>query len=324
MNNDICKELRIDPEFSELIVPLSSDEYCYLEQNIRREGCFEPLMVWKNIIVDGHDRYQICIRWGIPFQIKQIDFVDREDAISWICSMQLGRHDISEESRRYLIGRQYDAEKMTRRRKARTDGSFPAHRKKTAVKESFASTDQVRCCRKTTSQKLAEKYHLSHATVEKYVIYSHALDSICKKSPSMFHMILSGKYAISQENVIMLSQMDEASIQKLKGSLEKKKQRHNAPIRVFSDQIQECFLGKEVPVLQPQIKSMPAYDPDAEISGLVFTIPSWNSSLSKLRNNADLTITSPGARKKLDLVLSELMNSIRIILHMIRSVDGDC
>ena len=324
MDNDSYKGLRIDPEFSELIVPLSTAEYHSLEQVIRTEGCHEPITVWKNTIVDGHDRYRICIRWGIPYQIRRMEFIDREDAISWICAAQLCRRDISEETRRYLIGKQFNAEKMTRRRKAWIDGTFTAPKENVSQTELLTSKDQVRQCRKSTSQKVAEKYHLSHATVEKYANYSHALDTIGLKSPSMFQMILSGKYAISQENVIMLSQMDIASIQKLRDRLEvTKKSAHNASIRVFADQIQECFLGDEMPVLRPQIKNMPAFDPDAEVTGLELTIPSWINSICKLKNNVDLGIVSPETRKRLETVLSELMKSIRIMMRMIRSVDSE-
>ena len=64
-------QLRIDPEFSELIPPLSESEYEYLEDNIRKEGCLNPIIVWKNTIIDGHNRYRICKKWDIPFEIEE-------------------------------------------------------------------------------------------------------------------------------------------------------------------------------------------------------------------------------------------------------------
>ena len=52
--------LKIDPEFKDLIPPLSSDEYEQLENNILYDGCREPLIAWNDILVDGHNRYDIC------------------------------------------------------------------------------------------------------------------------------------------------------------------------------------------------------------------------------------------------------------------------
>ncbi len=124
MGNNGFQGLQIDPEFSSLIPPLSVSEYHYLEDSIRKEGCREAIIVWGKTIVDGHNRYQICCQWGIHFQTRSMEFDNREEAISWICSTQLGRRNISEETRKYLIGKQFDAEKMITKRKKRTEGTF--------------------------------------------------------------------------------------------------------------------------------------------------------------------------------------------------------
>mgnify|MGYP000089269522 len=95
--------LEIDPEFKTLIRPLRKDEYLQLEVNLAVDGCREPIITWNNIIVDGHNRYEICNRLHIPYAIREMPFENREQAIVWICSNQLGRRNITEETRRYLI-----------------------------------------------------------------------------------------------------------------------------------------------------------------------------------------------------------------------------
>lgn len=42
-------ELVIDSEFKEWLMPLSSEEYEYLERNIIADGCRDPLVVWNGI-----------------------------------------------------------------------------------------------------------------------------------------------------------------------------------------------------------------------------------------------------------------------------------
>lgn len=65
-------KLNINDKFKNLIPPLSDDEYKQLEDNILRYGCREPLCVWNNTIIDGHNRYAICSKNNIPFSIQEI------------------------------------------------------------------------------------------------------------------------------------------------------------------------------------------------------------------------------------------------------------
>ena len=108
--------LKIDKGFQELIRPLFKNEYLQLEANLISDGCREPIAVWNGVIVDGHNRYKICTEHGIPFSIVEMHFNYREEAIAWICANQLGRRNLTEESRKFLIGKQYESEKIVSRR----------------------------------------------------------------------------------------------------------------------------------------------------------------------------------------------------------------
>ena len=114
--------LEIDQEFKTLIRPLRRDEYLQLEVNLTIDGCREPIATWNNIIVDGHNRYEICNRLHIPYAVREMPFENREQAIVWICTNQLGRRNISEETRRYLIGKQYELEKVARKNPPNING----------------------------------------------------------------------------------------------------------------------------------------------------------------------------------------------------------
>lgn len=86
--------LVIDPEFKNLIPPLTSEERQQLEQNLVDEGCRDALVIWDDIIVDGHNRYEICKKHNIGFEVSEKHFVDREEAKIWIKKNQLGRRNI--------------------------------------------------------------------------------------------------------------------------------------------------------------------------------------------------------------------------------------
>lgn len=89
-------ELKIDPEFKNLIPPLTKDEYEALEQSLLAEGCKHPIETWNDVIVDGHNRYEICKKHGIPFNTLERQFVDKNDAEIWIIKNQFARRNLSD------------------------------------------------------------------------------------------------------------------------------------------------------------------------------------------------------------------------------------
>ena len=72
-------ELIRDPEFSRFVPPLSKKELELLEQSILREGCRDAIVTWNGVILDGHNRYTICTRHGLPFNTKEILLESRDD-----------------------------------------------------------------------------------------------------------------------------------------------------------------------------------------------------------------------------------------------------
>lgn len=86
----------IDKEFKEIIPPLTAEEYAGLELNILEEGCRDAIVTWNGIIVDGHNRYDICTSHNIPFKTIEKDFESRNDAKIWIMRNQLARRNLTE------------------------------------------------------------------------------------------------------------------------------------------------------------------------------------------------------------------------------------
>ena len=105
--------LKIDPVFQGKIPPLTFEELNQLEANILRDGrIINPIIVWQGLIVDGHNRYTIARKHPeIPFTVHEKEFASRYEAIIWICKNQLGRRNLTPEQKKYLIGKQYEAEK---------------------------------------------------------------------------------------------------------------------------------------------------------------------------------------------------------------------
>jgi len=88
--------IQIDTEFQSLIPPLSAEEKAQLEANIVADGCRDPLVVWGEILIDGHNRYEICTRLGLPFETVVKEFDSRVHARIWMRQLQRGRRNLSD------------------------------------------------------------------------------------------------------------------------------------------------------------------------------------------------------------------------------------
>ena len=90
------KEYKINPELNEVLPELSGADYKALEQSLLTEGYKgAPIMVWGDIIVDGHNRYEICNKHNIAYEVKEIEFGSKEEAIIWMVRQQLGRRSLT-------------------------------------------------------------------------------------------------------------------------------------------------------------------------------------------------------------------------------------
>jgi N6-adenosine-specific RNA methylase IME4 len=98
-------EIIIDPEFSQCIMPLRPEEAAELENSILAEGCRDALVTWGDILIDGHNRHEICNRHGILFATVERHFESRDEAKQWIITNQLGRRNLSESQRAMLAAR---------------------------------------------------------------------------------------------------------------------------------------------------------------------------------------------------------------------------
>ena len=90
-------------KYQDIIPPPSDEEFRQLEQNILADGIRDPLVMWGNVLIDGHNRYKIAQKHGLPFETKQIDFIDEGDARIWIISNQIGRRNIEQYVRGELV-----------------------------------------------------------------------------------------------------------------------------------------------------------------------------------------------------------------------------
>lgn len=88
-------DIKIETEFKDLLPPLTEEQKKNLEKDIIKNGCLNPLIVWKDILIDGHHRYEICQRNNIPYDILEMEFKDKLAAMEWAWSNQKNRRNLN-------------------------------------------------------------------------------------------------------------------------------------------------------------------------------------------------------------------------------------
>jgi hypothetical protein len=110
--------ITVDHVFAGYIPALSSEELSQLEENlVEHGGARDPLVVWrsgkKDILLDGHNRYEICTRLGLSYDVEPMEFGSRDEAADWIDRNQLGRRNLSKQDYKLLLGRRYNRAKKS-------------------------------------------------------------------------------------------------------------------------------------------------------------------------------------------------------------------
>jgi len=125
--------------------------------------------------------------------------------------------------------------------------------------------------------------------------------------------LLAGQVKMSHENVVELSSLPKDDVCTLSQKLSAGEDDyiHYAEAR---RELQDKSRAKHHHAISP-IKNMPAFDPDAEVSSLTLTIPSWISSITRTRKIADLQSASEPAKEKLRVQLRSLRQATKAMLR---------
>jgi len=309
-------KLKIDTAFRLLILPLSAEELLSLEESIIRDGCREPLLVWNSTILDGHSRYELCMKLRIPFKVQRIYFRSREEAIVWICTHQLKRSNITEEIRRYLIGKRCEMEKILGAHHAAGVSQYTKRELRAGIlpEPAFTAPGQTR-------ERLSEEYLISSASILNYEKYTQALDLLSKIIPELVSRILSSEVKISLENAIAFSQLSVPEVKELSPLLADNPREFILNLRRMMLQKQNSSESNSLPIPAGSIKEMPVYDPDAEISSLTLTVPSWISSINRTRSASDFNDITGDACRSLEKELEKLKETINHMLQALKEVN---
>ena len=194
------KELTIDPMFRDALPRLTETEFKQLEENILADGEIrEPLILWHNTIIDGHNRYEIAKKHNIPFKTVQRNFADQWDAIDWMCRNQLGKRNMTEAQKTYTLGKLYEARKNTQ------GGDRGNQYTKAASGENAHLPKQ----RNITRETIAKEQSISPDKVKRAYEFSRAVDIGEEIAPGFREAVISGKTAATKTAISSMNRMTD-------------------------------------------------------------------------------------------------------------------
>lgn len=89
--------IRIHDELRDYTDPLSAAEFAALERSILAEGCRDALVLWGDVLIDGHNRYAICKKHGIEFKtVRNDSFQSLDEVKLWMIDNHLARRSVSD------------------------------------------------------------------------------------------------------------------------------------------------------------------------------------------------------------------------------------
>ncbi len=210
-------KLIIDPEFRDKIPPLTEDEFTLLEENILTDGAvFSPLIVWDNIILDGHNRYEIIQRHPeLTYAVHKVSFANRYEAISWICKHQLGRRNLTPQQKKYLIGQRYEAEKQA--------DAFHGNQHTLSGESGADKKCPHQNSRHVTQSRIAKETNTSASYVREAGTFAKGVDAAEEALPGIKQEILTGTIKPTASAVAAVAKADPEERLRLAADLKKSK-----------------------------------------------------------------------------------------------------
>jgi len=165
-------------------------------------GCRVPLTLWNGILIDGHNRYSIITKHGLPFETTSMEFESRYHVLDWIIENQIAQRNLTPLQLSFFRGVRYNTNKKTQASNQYT------------VKSAEAQNEPQQP-RQSTAKKLAEQYNVSAATIKRDAQVANAIVAIGKDSPDTKRSILSGETKITRKQLKELAAGTEDDVTRI-------------------------------------------------------------------------------------------------------------
>ena len=176
--------LKVDAELKAYLPPLDRETKALLEESLKNAGrARQPIEVWKgqDVIIDGHNRYEICTRLKLPFETIELEFKDRKAVKQYQLEVQVSRRNLNKEQ-----ASQYRGQYMKLLRGKRADAIAKGEKVDTS---------------KTVAKQAAEDTNVSEATVKRDAQFTSGVETLAKTDPKEAKKVIAGKSMINKGTI---------------------------------------------------------------------------------------------------------------------------
>lgn len=235
---NIKKNIIVLDELKNLIPPLLETELLALRENLQKHGCKDPLKVWQTtnqtigitdnpednvyVLIDGHNRFQLCTELQIPFNIQIDNFESIIEVRNFMIDFQLSRRNITPQQASYLRGIRYNTEKKIVTNnlfQSRENDAFLPNGQNVHLENPIGFEEQKvelksdvldtilpngqnvhldNSNKKTTAQELGEYFNVDEKTIRRDADFARGLD---KLSPVLRKEILAGQVKVEKSKI---------------------------------------------------------------------------------------------------------------------------
>ena len=242
--------------------------------------------------------FDVCTAYHIDYRTYEMSFPSVYHVYSWVCYEQLERKDITGSMRRFLLGYLTLAESaIYQNTKKGKLANIPA--KKEAV------------------EIVAKCFGLSNVSIFNHKRLAESILKINDISCELIPYILNERMRINTQQIISLGSKSKVEIKELAyeiRNISDKEEIRFADLnkKLVQDKHMNQRNKKKIQSNIPEIRKMPEYDPDAELTSLSLTLPVWINSINRVYES-NIDESSIKARNDLYDILCQLDSSTELL-----------
>lgn len=163
--------ITINEELRSFIDPLTHNEYAALERSLLAEGCRDALVLWGDVLIDGHNRYEICSKHQIEFKtVQNSTFASLDDVMLWMIDNHLARRSVSDYQRGVLALRKKDiVAARVAQRAAEPEAAAPAEASKVPESPPWNTREDVAKAARVSSNTISQIERIQKAATPQLV-----------------------------------------------------------------------------------------------------------------------------------------------------------
>ena len=197
------------PEMAQLLPPLTGEQLAALERDLLANGCYSPIIVNEDMaIIDGHNRYELCAKHGIPYKMAVFSFTDMLEAKQWALDTQKGRRNLDKwELGKIALKLREDVEARARANQSAAGGDkFSEKPLSATLPEAVSAVD--------TRKELAEAVGIGERTMGKVMQIDEHAPALIREALDNGELSINQGYNLTRQlQDVPEDQRDEAAAQ---------------------------------------------------------------------------------------------------------------